>query len=98
MDRRGRQRSRVGRRRSRDAARHRKAPGDRVEAAEVERGGGARRRSEPVDRKSTRLNSSHITMSYAVFCMKKITSLNPMASEEVISLIRPTRGIFVNTG
>src|SRR5437773_9855952 len=25
------------------------------------------------DRKSTRLNSSHITISYAVFCFKKIT-------------------------
>src|SRR5437667_10733824 len=26
---------------------------------------------EPEDRKSTRLNSSHITISYAVFCLKK---------------------------
>src|SRR5437667_6998656 len=26
---------------------------------------------EREDRKSTRLNSSHITMSYAVFCLKK---------------------------
>src|SRR5437773_8444840 len=26
---------------------------------------------EPADRKSTRLNSSHITISYAVFCLKK---------------------------
>src|SRR5471032_3608289 len=25
----------------------------------------------PTDRKSTRLNSSHITISYAVFCLKK---------------------------
>src|SRR5437667_8478713 len=25
----------------------------------------------PEDRKSTRLNSSHITISYAVFCLKK---------------------------
>src|SRR5437773_3544068 len=25
----------------------------------------------PADRKSTRLNSSHITISYAVFCLKK---------------------------
>ena len=25
------------------------------------------------DRKSTRLNSSHITLSYAVFCLKKTT-------------------------
>ena len=27
--------------------------------------------AESVDRKSTRLNSSHITTSYAVFCLKK---------------------------
>src|SRR5699024_580322 len=26
------------------------------------------------DRKSTRLNSSHVSISYAVFCLKKITS------------------------
>src|SRR5437773_8247231 len=26
---------------------------------------------ETIDRKSTRLNSSHITISYAVFCLKK---------------------------
>src|SRR3712207_8783065 len=28
-------------------------------------------RSEPQDRKSTRLNSSHANISYAVFCLKK---------------------------
>src|SRR5690242_21088592 len=27
--------------------------------------------AEPVDRKSTRLNSSHMSISYAVFCLKK---------------------------
>src|SRR6266496_3291779 len=27
--------------------------------------------SVPVDRKSTRLNSSHVEISYAVFCLKK---------------------------
>src|SRR5436305_11822296 len=26
---------------------------------------------EPLDRKSTRLNSSHVRISYAVFCLKK---------------------------
>src|SRR5947199_5775453 len=26
---------------------------------------------EPIDRKSTRLNSSHLGISYAVFCLKK---------------------------
>src|SRR5437773_8310113 len=29
-----------------------------------------------LDRKSTRLNSSHITISYAVFCLKKKTKLD----------------------
>src|SRR5437773_12387734 len=31
------------------------------------------------DRKSTRLNSSHITISYAVFCLKKKTKKSPTA-------------------
>src|SRR2546422_4476663 len=45
--------------------------------------GGAPRRNKPRDRKSTRLNSSHGYISYAVFCLKKkkkqphITSLPP---------------------
>src|SRR5256885_3849875 len=30
-----------------------------------------RDRSRPLDRKSTRLNSSHLVISYAVFCLKK---------------------------
>src|SRR5207302_11066770 len=34
----------------------------------AERGGGKRARR---DRKSTRLNSSHVKISYAVFCLKK---------------------------
>src|SRR3712207_7029622 len=29
------------------------------------------------DRKSTRLNSSHANISYAVFCLKKIHTTNP---------------------
>src|SRR5256886_7486748 len=32
------------------------------------------------DRKSTRLNSSHSQISYAVFCLKKKTLRTPMAS------------------
>src|SRR5437899_11408927 len=31
---------------------------------------------EPVDRKSTRLNSSHLGISYAVFCLKKKKETN----------------------
>src|SRR5438094_7356949 len=34
-------------------------------------GGGQTSRVDSVDRKSTRLNSSHRTISYAVFCLKK---------------------------
>src|SRR5436190_11823482 len=33
------------------------------------------------DRKSTRLNSSHTVISYAVFCLKKKTNKNPQPSE-----------------
>src|SRR5437868_11521714 len=41
--------------------------------------GGAGARLQPVrrrtgDRKSTRLNSSHVSISYAVFCLKKKTT------------------------
>src|SRR3712207_7008028 len=32
------------------------------------------------DRKSTRLNSSHANISYAVFCLKKKKTLNPYSS------------------
>src|SRR5260221_9911963 len=32
---------------------------------------GHAQRQRPVDRKSTRLNSSHTVISYAVFCLKK---------------------------
>src|SRR5699024_11410409 len=31
---------------------------------------------QPLDRKSTRLNSSHVSISYAVFCLKKKTTMN----------------------
>src|SRR5215475_1977968 len=34
-------------------------------------------RLQVVDRKSTRLNSSHVKISYAVFCLKKKTSIGP---------------------
>src|SRR5258707_3435397 len=47
-------------------------------------GGGDSRSDHAVDRKSTRLNSSHANISYAVFCLKKKTttsSLTPSVSE-----------------
>src|SRR5437667_5701979 len=44
-------------------------------------------RSARSDRKSTRLNSSHITISYAVFCLKKKKTNNRNRSEEHTSEI-----------
>src|SRR3989337_3129574 len=40
------------------------------------------------DRKSTRLNSSHGSISYAVFCLKKTTTENWNME------LTPTRGLF----
>src|SRR5437773_5965378 len=53
------------------------------------------------DRKSTRLNSSHITISYAVFCLKKKTLLilitvSAIFSANIIPLmgcLRPRRNV-----
>src|SRR2546426_1492052 len=51
--------------------------GDPVTADDVKfsfdryRGGAAKILKDTVDRKSTRLNSSHLVISYAVFCLKK---------------------------
>src|SRR2546422_7005736 len=53
----------------------RSAPGGRSGKVEPIRGGPAgthdQQFSRPSDRKSTRLNSSHGYISYAVFCLKK---------------------------
>src|SRR3712207_7815263 len=63
----------------RPAERRRSARGSRLPP----RAGGGRR---PGDRKSTRLNSSHANISYAVFCLKKkntcsaATSSSPLFS------------------
>src|SRR3712207_8776951 len=40
-------------------------------AKDVEHGRGDRHLFDGLDRKSTRLNSSHANISYAVFCLKK---------------------------
>src|SRR4051812_42962948 len=41
-------------------------------------------RSTTSDRKSTRLNSSHMSISYAVFCLKKKTSLRLRRIEQPV--------------
>src|SRR3712207_8525996 len=52
--------------RDEDAGRQGREDHRRERAVEPDEGGPAR-----VDRKSTRLNSSHANISYAVFCLKK---------------------------
>src|SRR5256885_6348679 len=45
----------------------------------------------PKDRKSTRLNSSHLVISYAVFCLKKkkqITSSSIRRASQITALLR----------
>src|SRR3712207_7637819 len=60
---------------------------DRALAAPAARGARVRdrvaatRQRRPTDRKSTRLNSSHANISYAVFCLKKnSTTFTPLPS------------------
>src|SRR5256885_5417204 len=43
----------------------------------------------PRDRKSTRLNSSHLVISYAVFCLKKKNAYSDHADMYVSSINRP---------
>src|SRR2546430_12232925 len=54
--------------RKRDLAAHRRRARLFVQLGPISRG---RLLARPADRKSTRLNSSHSQISYAVFCLKK---------------------------
>src|SRR5439155_23773993 len=47
------------------------APPDQLLAGRGDRASSAVERARVRDRKSTRLNSSHVATSYAVFCLKK---------------------------
>src|SRR3712207_8518482 len=49
-------------------------PARRGRAGRIE--SGRHPRGQPQDRKSTRLNSSHANISYAVFCLKNTTAQN----------------------
>src|SRR3989442_11012059 len=57
---------------------------------------GTSTRSSARDRKSTRLNSSHVRISYAVFCLKKKTSImHPLVARlHQIAFIFPTIQAF----
>src|SRR2546430_8580904 len=50
------------------------------------------------DRKSTRLNSSHSQISYAVFCLKKKNTFIKSARPEILGLCRSlSRSLVSNT-
>src|SRR5215813_11899743 len=50
-------------------------------------------RPGPRDRKSTRLNSSHVRISYAVFCLKKKKKIfvSAVINSTILNKIVPTR-------
>src|SRR5215468_8751196 len=56
------------------------------------------RREAAGDRKSTRLNSSHLTISYAVFCLKKKKPIlrGALLHEHTITLVTRTRPVLVD--
>src|SRR5260221_8705258 len=58
-------------RRGRDVARDRGGGGRQRQPQRRRQGQGGAPRATSRDRKSTRLNSSHTVISYAVFCLKK---------------------------
>src|SRR5438552_5296433 len=57
------------------------------------RGGGPLGHTGESDRKSTRLNSSHQIISYAVFCLKK-KNARPRATSRAIHLVTSFRFVF----
>src|SRR5258707_9143433 len=71
----------------------RSLPADRAVDAEVDLGttGGAYLLRARLDRKSTRLNSSHANISYAVFCLKKKKNRTSFAVSS--NWVRPLPGI-----
>src|SRR6266487_5497302 len=52
------------------------------------------RRARPLDRKSTRLNSSHPSISYAVLCLKKKKPRKPLVKRKKKQLLKKP----LNTG
>src|SRR5947209_11215857 len=68
--------------------RHLREPGQRgVPGAEVV-DGEPQARHRRLDRKSTRLNSSHANISYAVFCLKKKNKTNRTQDEDLLPMLR----------
>src|SRR5256885_10572744 len=48
------------------------------------------------DRKSTRLNSSHLVISYAVFCLKKKKQLSCVTSFTILSCPQPPHSTLLS--
>src|SRR3712207_8623910 len=59
-----------------------RAPHEQVRPAPVRNAVGLAVDGVPRDRKSTRLNSSHANISYAVFCLKKKTTKPTKSHDE----------------
>src|SRR5208282_2204425 len=57
--------------------------------------GPSRRLRRRRDRKSTRLNSSHGSISYAVFCLKKKNPLDRFSSLEITTFTRASPGVLL---
>src|SRR5437773_6900447 len=67
---------------------------DDIARREIERAQARRFRSR-IDRKSTRLNSSHITISYAVFCLKKKKKKKTMSNAKLLRIRRICSALIV---
>src|SRR5438477_4620800 len=70
----------------RAAERQRLRPVELAVRSGVHRGAVGERRGDIEDRKSTRLNSSHMSISYAVFCLKKKKTKIKNSSQITIKL------------
>src|SRR5690606_40652260 len=71
-----------------------KAQADALKAEEERRRSEAAKEAEE-DRKSTRLNSSHVKISYAVFCLKKKTKHPKRAVRSISDRLTQARSIIV---
>src|SRR5439155_6567725 len=58
--------------------------------------GGRDPRGDEADRKSTRLNSSHVAISYAVFCLKKKNKRRTIALPHVAQPLPQTIAIGIS--
>src|SRR5207249_9718797 len=60
---------------------------DNGNADAIRRRAQSRRIASALDRKSTRLNSSHVSISYAVFCLKKKKKKKKTANNLQINIV-----------